>query len=145
MVARRVIFSLDSNVVIDLLVSEIGKQSSTENWSVVACTDAASRGALIISMMVYAEVSVAFKSAQMAIHTLNRLGISEIRNPSLSALYAAGTAHAHYRRNGGQRDRTLPDFIIGADALDCGATLITRDKAHYMTYFPDLQLIAPPL
>jgi predicted nucleic acid-binding protein len=145
MVARRVIFSLDSNVVIDLLASEIGKQSGDENWSVVACTDAASRGSLIISMMVYAEVSVAFKSAQMAVHTLNRLGILEIRNPSLNALHAAGSAHARYRRNGGQGERTLPDFIIGADALDCGATLITRDTARYKTYYPDLQLIAPPL
>lgn len=138
------IFSLDSNVVIDLLASEIDKSSTGPNWSVSACKEAVNRGSIVASIIVYAEICVAFTSAQSASATLKRLGISELTNPSLEALYAAGTAHAQYRRNGGLRERTLPDFIIGADALNRGATLITRDAARYVTYFPTLQLIAPP-
>jgi predicted nucleic acid-binding protein len=142
--ARRVIFSLDSNVVIDLLASEIDKQSVSPSWSVETCNDASNRGTLIVTTIVFAEICVAFPSAQIAVKTLKQLGISELRSPSLDALYAAGVAHALYRRNGGLRERTLPDFIIGADALDLGATLITRDTTRYGTYFPTLQLIAPP-
>jgi predicted nucleic acid-binding protein len=138
------IFSLDSNVVIDLLASEIEGQASHSRWSVLACKEAANRGPLTVSILVYAEISSAFASAQITTQILKRLGVSEVRSPSLDALYAAGVAHALYRRNGGLRERTLPDFIIGADALDHGATLITRDTTRYATYFPTLQLIAPP-
>jgi predicted nucleic acid-binding protein len=139
------IFSLDTNVVIDLLAGEISPQGSVPNWSIGMCNDAANRGSIIVSIIVYAEICCAFANAEIASQTLKGLGIYKVENPSLEALFNAGTAHAHYRRNGGLRERTLPDFIIGADALDRGATLITRDTARYQTYFPTLQLIAPPL
>jgi len=48
-----------------------------------------------------------------------------------------------YRRRGGTRTSTLPDFFIGAHAAVAGLTLLTRDARRYRTYFPRLRIIAP--
>ena len=48
-----------------------------------------------------------------------------------------------YRHKGGTRDRTLPDFFIGAHAIVSGLTLVTRDLCRYRQHFPRLKLIAP--
>lgn len=59
------------------------------------------------------------------------------------AAHQAGQAHLLYRRRGGMRERTLPDFLIGAHALVKGHTLLTRDARRYREYFPTLDIIAP--
>jgi predicted nucleic acid-binding protein len=38
---------------------------------------------------------------------------------------------------------TLPDFFIGAHAVDSQLALLTRDPKRIRTYFPDVVLIAP--
>lgn len=55
----------------------------------------------------------------------------------------AGWAHTLYRQRGGRRERTLPDFLIGAHAFVAGHMLLTRDPSRYRTYFPELTIIAP--
>jgi len=59
------------------------------------------------------------------------------------ALFLAGKAFQRYRSAGGCRTGVLPDFFIGADAVVAGAMLMTRDAAHYRSYFPGIVLIAP--
>jgi hypothetical protein len=59
------------------------------------------------------------------------------------AAYLAGRAHADYRRAGGSRRSTLPDFFIGAHAAVGGMALLTRDAGRYRTYFPTVRLICP--
>jgi hypothetical protein len=55
----------------------------------------------------------------------------------------ASCAHQAYRKAGGQRLTTLPDFFIGAHAVDSQLALLTRDPKRIRTYFPDVVLIAP--
>jgi predicted nucleic acid-binding protein len=38
----------------------------------------------------------------------------------------------------------LPDFYIGAHAVMTGYRLLTRDVRRYRTYFPAIDIIAPP-
>lgn len=49
-----------------------------------------------------------------------------------------------YRRRGGVKQSPLPDFYIGAHAAVAGMTLMTRDRSRYRTYFPSLEIVAPP-
>ncbi|UPY35190.1 hypothetical protein [Sediminicoccus sp. KRV36] len=59
------------------------------------------------------------------------------------ALILAARAHLAYRRQGGTRLGTLPDFFICAHALHAGLPLLTREASRYRAYFPSLQIIAP--
>ena len=55
----------------------------------------------------------------------------------------AGEMQRRYRQRGGRRERTVPDFLVGAHALlQCDA-LITRDDAFFRDYFKGLKVIVP--
>ena len=55
----------------------------------------------------------------------------------------AGEMQRRYRQRGGRRDRTAPDFLVGAHALlQCNA-LITRDDGFFRDYFKGLKIIVP--
>lgn len=41
------------------------------------------------------------------------------------------------------RERTPPDFFIGAHAVVAGLRLLTRDAARYRNCFPDLDIMSP--
>jgi predicted nucleic acid-binding protein len=73
---------------------------------------------------------------------LGRLNLTREPLP-FPAAYRAGIAHAKYRKNGGNRERTLPDFFIGAHAEWHRHRLLTRDAARYRSYFPSLDIISP--
>ena len=60
------------------------------------------------------------------------------------AAFLAGKAFLRYRQTGGTRRSPLPDFYIGAHAAVAGYRLLTRDATRYRTYFPTVDLIAPP-
>ena len=48
-----------------------------------------------------------------------------------------------YRQRGGNRGRTVPDFLIGAHALLQCSALITRDAGFFRDYFKGLKVIVP--
>ena len=58
--------------------------------------------------------------------------------------FAAGKAFLRYRRGGGDKRSPMPDFYIGAHAAVAGYRLLTRDVRRYRTYFPTIDIIAPP-
>ena len=57
--------------------------------------------------------------------------------------FLAGKTFLAYRRRGGTKRSSLPDFLIGAHAAVAGHRLLTRDAARYRSYFPGLRMIAP--
>lgn len=126
---------VDSNVVIDLIEDGVWT-----DWSKRKLSE--SRSELVANHIVFAEVARTFPSADAVGIFLRELGIS--LDPITPAIaYQAGHAHVEYRMAGGQQNSILADFMIGAHVYQLGATLVTRDRRRFMTYFPDLPLITP--
>ena len=129
---------VDSNVILDVLSSG----QTWSKWSAGKLAEAANAGDVVIDSLIYAEVSVQFRVQAELDRFLARTGLIREDAP-WDAAFLAGRADAQYRRQGGIRERTLPDFFICAHAFVRGRRLLTRDPSRCRTYFPTVQLIAP--
>lgn len=129
---------VDSNVLLDILTED----PTWASWSAAALAAAAEQGPLSINAIIYSEVSVRFSSIEELDEALPR---QDYRREPLpyAAAFLAGKVYLEYRRNGGTRSTTLPDFFIGAHAAVAGHRLLTRDSGRYRTYFPTLPLVSP--
>lgn len=130
---------VDTNVLLDVLTED----PVWSGWSSTALAEAAESGPLWINPLIYAEVSVRFSRIE---DLEAALPSDDFRRALLpwEAAFLAGKAFARYRRSGGTKTSTLPDFYIGAHAAIADVPLLTRDDGRYRTYFPTLNLIAPP-
>jgi predicted nucleic acid-binding protein len=130
--------AIDSSVVIDLLTDEAGLAESAE----ASLRQALSVGPVVVCDVVLTEIVTALKNGAEALDALEAMGIAYAATESRAAI-RAGEMQRRYRQRGGQRERTVPDFLVGAHAmLQCSA-LITRDDAFFRDYFKGLRLIVP--
>jgi predicted nucleic acid-binding protein len=129
---------VDSNILIDV----IAPGQHWRDWSQGQIERLGNDQPLVIDHIVLAELASGFPTLSEVTDWLAQLGI-EIRLLDDAAAFAAGQAFRLYRRT--QQDRTsmLSDFLIGGHARALGATLLTRDRAVYERYFPELPLITP--
>lgn len=130
---------VDTNVLLDIVTDD----PQWAAWSIRQLDAASLKGPLAINDVVYAELSVRFSSIEALDSVLAEFGVAIAAMPR-SALFLAGKAFLQYRAAGGARTGVLPDFFIGAHAMVSGSTLLTRDARRYRTYFPAIDLIAPP-
>jgi len=130
---------VDANVLLDIMTGD----ERWLSWSADALAAAADDGLLAINPVVFAEVSVRFSSVEALDAALPADVYVRAAIP-WAAAFLAGKCFVDYRRRGGQRRSPLPDFFIGAHAAVAGMKLLTRDANRYRTYFPTLQLVAPP-
>lgn len=107
-----------------------------------ALAAAAEAGPLLINPIIYAEVSVRFSSVEELDEALPPRDYRRTALP-WEAAFLAGKAFLDYRRHGGARSSTLPDFFIGAHAAVDELALLTRDVGRYRSYFPTVRLTAP--
>ena len=128
---------IDSNVLLDVMTED-----PRWSWSVAALESAANSFRLVVNAIVYAEVSVRYSRIEDLEAALPR-GMIEREAIPFEAGFLAGKAFLAYRRRGGTRRSSLPDFFIGAHAAVAGHRLLTRDAARYRSYFPGLRMIAP--
>lgn len=129
---------VDSNVLLDILT----ESPTWWSWSAAALREAGDRAPLIINPVIYAEASVRFSSIEAFDAVIADAQL--VREPiPYAAAFLAGKAYLDYRRRGGVRTATLPDFFIGAHAAAAKYELLTRDARRYRSYFPSLALIAP--
>ncbi len=129
---------VDSNILLDVITGD----PNWGAWSSESLERAADETILVLSALVYAEVSVGFDSIEALEEALPHELYRREHLP-FEAAFLAGKAFLRYRVAGGSRRSPLPDFYIGAHAAVAGYRLLTRDTARYRTYFPSLQLIAP--
>ncbi|MFP5387855.1 MAG: type II toxin-antitoxin system VapC family toxin [Thermoleophilia bacterium] len=129
---------VDSNVLIDVVV----RDQQWAAWSIEALIEALEAGPVFVDQVVFAEVSIGYRTAEACQEALAVQGIERVPIP-WSAAFLAGRAFAAYRDRGGPKLAPLPDFFIGAHAAVAGLRLLTRDANRYRTYFPTVELIAP--
>jgi predicted nucleic acid-binding protein len=129
---------VDSNVILDVATNDV----RWYEWSAKALEAAAERSTLVVNPIVYAEVSIGYKTIEELEQSLPS---SVFRREPLpyEAAFLAGKAFLRYRKRGGGKKAPLPDFYIGAHAAIAGYRLLTRDAARYRTYFPTVEVIAP--
>lgn len=129
---------VDTNVLIDIAV----RDPVWLGWSRSQIVDARKRGSVVINQVIYAEFSIRYSTIDEVDDAIPE---DEFRRESLpfEAAYAASRAFALYRRQGGARDKVLPDFLIGAHAAVRGYPILTRDPAGFRAYFPGVELIVP--
>jgi hypothetical protein len=130
---------VDTNVLIDILGPA---DLATRRWSLAALKRTVGDGPIIFSAIVWAELS----RPSLGEEALSRIlaWLRPLREDfPFDAAFSAGTAHAQYRLRGGKRERTLPDFLIGAHAMVAGHRLLTRDAGRYRSYFPGLNILSP--
>ncbi|WP_149791832.1 type II toxin-antitoxin system VapC family toxin [Mesorhizobium sp. NFR06] len=129
---------IDTSVLIDVW----GPAGPLTEWSSAAIISCRRDGALIINSIVWSELAPLVASEAMLRKAAERLEMDREFLP-WEAAFLAGVAHSRYRRAGGVRERTLPDFFIGAHAAVAGHRLLTRDAPRYRTYFPHLEIVSP--
>jgi len=130
---------VDTNVLIDILGPA---EMDARRWSLAALKQTLADGPIVFSAIVWAELSkpsLGEDALARAFAWLRPL----CEDLPFNAAYPAGSAHNLYRMRGGRRERTLPDFLIGAHALVAGHRLLTRDPARYRSYFPGLNILSP--
>jgi predicted nucleic acid-binding protein len=129
---------VDSNVLLDVATND----STWAEWSGDALAECAEHAALVINPIIYAEVSIGFRKIEALDAALPRILYQREPLP-WEAAFLAGKCFADYRRRGGVRNSPLPDFYIGAHAAIGSLMLLTRDPAHYRSYFPKVEIVCP--
>lgn len=129
---------VDTNVLVDFL----NQDAEWFDWSAFMLGEVAESGHVAINPIIYAEVSVDYKTIEDVETALPREYFVRLPLP-WEATFVAGQCFRTYRRRGGTKRSPLPYFFIGAHAAVAGLTLLTRDPKRYRTYFPKLKILAP--
>ena len=129
---------VDTNVLVDVLEND----PEWADWSVAQLRAQAQIHRLHINPVIYAELSLTFSTVEALDDTLAALQIPVVDIPR-PALFLAGKAFVHYRRQGGTKSNVLADFFIGAHAAVAGWPVLTRDVRRYARYFPTVALVSP--
>ena len=131
--------AVDSMVLIDLFQQET-------RWAPRAATaiDHAIRsGRLVACDVVWAEVAGRFGSDAVLAAAMAELSV-EFDGIAEAAATRAGRLWRSFRKSGGvRRDRIVPDFLVGAHAVERADALLTRDRGFYRRYFKGLRIIEP--
>ena len=130
---------LDTNVLIDVLSEDLVRSTA----SAQKLNEAKARGRVLITDIVYAELSIDFESVEAVDEVIRSMDVTRVPC-STRALFRAGRAFESYKnQNAGPKDNVLPDFLIGAHAAVEGMPLVTSDTRRMTGYFPELQVVKP--
>jgi predicted nucleic acid-binding protein len=129
---------VDSCVLLDVITGD----EQWADWSAREIAAAMDTGRVVINPLIYAEVAVGYQTVEELEELLPATDYEREPLPYLAG-FAAGKAFVRSRRGGDKRS-PMPDLYIGAHAAITGYRLLTRDVRRYRTYFPTIDIIAPP-
>lgn len=132
------ITALDTNVLLDILIPNELYFASC----LAAIEKAAGMGSLVICDLVYAELCGQFQT-QMELDRFLHENAIRVERLERAAMFSAAEHWQRYRKTGGSRERILPDFFVGAHALQQASQLISRDRGFYRKYFSKLVVVDP--
>ena len=127
----------DSSVLIDLIGG--GQDAGA---AAASLRQALFNGPVVVCDVALAELCTSLKGGSEVLQDLEEMGITYSPMEPKAAL-RAGEMQRRYRQRGGNRTRTVADFLIGAHAMMQCDALITRDAGFYRDYFKGLKVIVP--
>jgi hypothetical protein len=131
------ITAVDTNILLDVFLPDEKFAESSADMLRTAYDE----GALVICDVVYAELVPQFGDKLLLDRTLATINVScSSLDPHIAFL--AGKRWAEYRQAGGQRDRIITDFLIGAHALQKADRFLSRDRGFYRSYFSELKILS---
>lgn len=128
---------VDSNIFFDVMFG-----GAAWGWSADRLAELGATRKLAVNPVIWAEVGASFETQADLDRLLDGLMLEKL-SISFDVAFRAGQAHRAYRHAGGQRERTLPDFLVGAHGEVDRHAILTRDPRRYRDYFPDLEIISP--
>lgn len=99
---------------------------------------------LTICDVAFAELAPFFDDNATLCTRMQTLGI-EFDPIQTDTAFLAGQIFADYRQGGGPRTNLVPDFLIGAHALNQADGLLAEDRGYLRQYFRGLKLRKPPV
>jgi predicted nucleic acid-binding protein len=133
------ITAVDSSVILDVLTGDTGNASA----SLAALRKASQEGRLIVSESVIAEVRPAFESSAHFEEFLRDWGLEFTPSTLRSSMRAGEMLRQMLARKKRQEGRIVPDFLIGAHALEHADRLLARDRGFLRDYFTELTIWDP--
>ena len=130
--------AVDTSVLVDVLAGDARFGDASE----ASLMQALASGEVVVCDAVVAEIHTLLAGSETAMETLSSLGI-RYEPTSEKAAVRAGLMQRRFRDRGGQRERVVADFLIGAHALMQCDSLVTRDASFFRDYFKGLKVIVP--
>jgi predicted nucleic acid-binding protein len=129
---------VDTNIWIDC----IDPVSPWHDWAIEQLQACSERSPLHVNIIIYSELLIPGPNVDALDALLDVYETLRTPLPWATASLTA-TAYALYRRQGGTKQKPLPDFFIGAHAAVANLSVLTRDPKPYRSYFARLQVVAP--
>jgi predicted nucleic acid-binding protein len=133
------ITAVDSSVILDVVTGGHANTSS----SLAALRKASREGRLIVSESVIAEVRPVFESNDLFQQFLGDWGLEFMPSTLRSSIRAGEMLRQMLTRKKRHEGRILPDFLIGAHALEHADRLLARDRGFLRDYFTELAVWDP--
>ncbi len=132
------ITAVDTSVLLDIF----GADTEFGSRSADAMRSCSSEGRIVACEVVWAETRAGFATSTDATAAFASLRVDFSPLDAAVALLA-GEGWRAYRVAGGNRERVIADFLIGAHARTHADRLLTRDRGFYRRYFQDLRILDP--
>ena len=132
------ITAVDTNILVDVFKADTKFGPASADLLRHCVTE----GAIVACEVVWAEVATIFDREPPFVEAMDALSVSYSAMQRDASLIAAH-AWRRYRSRGGQRQRVIADFLVGAHAVVQADRLLTRDRGFYRDYFDKLRILDP--